>query len=203
MRSESARWNSRASDPQAARSSKSSVAASSRCTCLRRREAQPRVRGNSASGAYPLWTSIRRVLHLGRRDNGSHPIWAHIANRVQVALPGRAWLPSADTFCSTVKACAFSYSTRRIRCTQRGAGQNLFYCVGFTQMRYCLCPTFQRAEFATGLKIIPSRALPFMTTRSGSWKRRWRTHPDSSSAVWAVNHSQSTEPSPASGLTVK
>ena len=54
-----------------------------------------------------------------------------------------------------------------------------------------------------GLKIIPSRALPFITTRRGSSKRRCLTHPASSAPGCAANHAQSTEPSPASGFTVK
>ena len=55
----------------------------------------------------------------------------------------------------------------------------------------------------SGLKIMPRPRRPFITASSGFFRRRWRTQPFSLAAGCAASHSQSTKPSPASGLTVK
>src|SRR6266446_8966865 len=61
----------------------------------------------------------------------------------------------------------------------------------------------QSTRLPYGLKIIPWLVRLFITTRNGSANCRWRTQPSSSTAGCWLNHSQSTEPSPASGFTVK
>src|SRR5271157_5083238 len=55
----------------------------------------------------------------------------------------------------------------------------------------------------SGLKIMPSLVLPFITATSGDGNCKCRTQPCSSTAGWSASHCQSTKPSPASGLTVK
>src|SRR5579864_5880221 len=55
----------------------------------------------------------------------------------------------------------------------------------------------------SGLKIKPWLVRPFMTTVSGHSNRRRRTQPSSSIEGVFTSHSQSTNPSPASGFTVK
>ena len=66
-------------------------------------------------------------------------------------------------------------------------------------------PLFCRSPHCelSGLKIMPSLVLPFISTTSGAAKRKCRTQPCSSTAGCAASHAQSTKPSPASGLTVK
>jgi hypothetical protein len=54
-----------------------------------------------------------------------------------------------------------------------------------------------------GLKITPRLLRLFITTRNGSANRRCRTHPSSAIADCSLSQCQSSEPSPASGFTVK
>src|SRR4029077_9777204 len=55
----------------------------------------------------------------------------------------------------------------------------------------------------SGLKIKPWLGRPFITTTNGESNRRCRTQPSSSIEGAFASHSQSTNPSPASGFTVK
>src|SRR5579864_293045 len=55
----------------------------------------------------------------------------------------------------------------------------------------------------SGLKIKPWLVRPFITTTNGESNRRCRTQPSSSIEGAFASHSQSTNPSPASGFTVK
>ena len=58
-------------------------------------------------------------------------------------------------------------------------------------------------QLRLGLNITPWLVLLFITTRMGSANCRWRHAALLFERGLFVSHSQSTEPSPASGLTVK
>ena len=119
----------------------------------------------------------------------------------------RTPLPTLPVGCSWGRACRPSPSFSSRVGYRRGEGRST--CVlptglgnfqGWSHLRLeSHCPGFS----PTGLKITPWLVLLFMITRIGVLNRIWRTHPSSSTDGCSVSHSQSTEPSPASGFTVK